>query len=147
MLIASRLLRRNKITIFNAITKETENDIRWQATVIDRARVDTGRGMMLRDRGVESSDKALLFVELRDYTATGNRTYITAKSWDNLCDKDKLAKWTIKPNSDFWVLGDMSTFSSKEELMNKCEVFSVTDVMEEQADNNSPIILRATARV
>lgn len=147
MLKVSRFLRQNTITVFNGMTLETENNFRWQATVLQRVRVDNGRNMALQSRGIESKDNALLLVELRDYTSTADRNYLNAKEWEALSDKN--TAWTIKPSQDFFIPLEVpeSDFGlSKEKLTNKYIVYSFTDMMEEQAGGNVPIILRANAK-
>lgn len=147
MLKVSRFLRQNTVTVFNGMTSETENNFRWQATVLKQVRVDNGRNMALQSRGIESKDNALLLVELRDYTATAGRTYLNAKDWEALSDKN--TAWTIKPSQDFFIPVEVPKADlglSKEELMSKYIVYSFTDMMEEQADGSTPIILRANAK-
>jgi hypothetical protein len=164
MLIISRMLRQDSVTIFNAIAEETENGFRWQRTVIEGVRVEKGRGMLLREKGIESSEKAQLIIELRDYRATDNRKYASAKEWEQYGEEEKKRRWTINSNSDFFILGvvsdkEMVTMAGvetdfvsgsislgKEELMNRYEVFSITDVSEEKGSGSEVIVLRVSAK-
>jgi hypothetical protein len=156
--IISRMLRQDRVTMFNGKTEETDNGIRWQATVIEGARVEKGRSMLLRERGIESSEKAMLIIDLRDYKATDDRKYVNAKVWEQYGEEEKKGGWTIRSSFDFFILGDvgeegrmsslagLASLASKEELMNKYEVFSITDVSEEKGGGKDVIILRAAAK-
>jgi hypothetical protein len=166
MVKISRMLRQERVTVFNGMTEETDNGIRWQATAIEGARVEKGRSMLLRERGIESSEKAMLIIDLRDYKATGDRKYVNAKVWEQYGEEEKKSAWTIRSSFDFFILGivsdrEMVTMQSselnsdfvsgvvclsKEELMNKYEVFSITDVSEEKGGGKDVIILRAAAK-
>jgi hypothetical protein len=149
MQIISRFLRQDKITIFNGIAGKTDNNFRWQVTVIEGARVEKGRGMLLRERGIESSDKALLIIDLRDYKATDNREYVNAKKWEQSGQEEKKRAWTMMSSFDFFiatVVEEDDRLKSKEELMNKYEVFSITDVSEEKGSGEDIIILKAVAK-
>jgi hypothetical protein len=173
MAIISRMLRQDSVTIFNAIAEETENGFRWQRTVIEGVRVEKGRGMLLREKGIESSEKAQLIIELRDYKATDNRKYASAKVWEQYGEEEKKRWWTINSNSDFFILGDVSGMETatmaadkigeqnpelssdfvsgvvclgKEGLMNKYEVFSITDISEEKGSGSEVIMLRVAAK-
>jgi hypothetical protein len=164
MLIVSRTLRRDSVTVFNAIEDEAGNGFMWQATVIERVRVEKGRSMSLREKGIESLEKALLIIELRDCETTDNRKYASAKIWEQCGEEEKKRMWTIRGSLDFFIpgvvsgvetvtmagvgtdfiLGDVSL--GKEELMNKYEVLSITDVSEEKGSGGDVIILRAAAK-
>jgi hypothetical protein len=149
MVIISRMLRQDRVTVFNGMTEETENGIRWQATVIDGVRVEKGRSMLLRERGIESGEKAMLIIDLRDYKATDDRKYVAAKAWEQYGEEEKKSAWTIRSSFDFFVSGEVNDegrLSSKEELMNKYEVFSITDLSEEKGSRSDVIILRAAAK-
>ena len=149
MAIISRMLRQDRVTAFNGISTETENNFRWQATVIEGARVEKGRSMLLRERGIESGEKAMLIIDLRDYKATDDRKYVAAKEWEQYGEEEKKSAWTIRSSFDFFILGEVNDegrLSSKEELMNKYEVFSITDVSEEKGGGKDVIILRAAAK-
>lgn len=158
MVKISRMLRQERVTVFNGMTEETDNGIRWQATAIEGARVEKGRSMLLRERGIESSEKALLIIDLRDCETTDNRKYVTAKEWEQYGEEEKKSAWTIRSSFDFFILGDvvgkgrlssfagLASLASKEELMNKYEVFSITDVSEEKGGGKDVIILRAAAK-
>jgi hypothetical protein len=177
MLVISRILRQDRVTIFNAIEQEDNKGFEWQTTVIEGVRVEKGRGMLLREKGIESSEKALLIIELRDYKATDKRKYANAKAWEQYGEEEKKRWWTINSNSDFFILGvvsdretvvmvgvdreeqsskqspeQSSDFVSgvvclgKEELMNKYEVFSITDLSEEKGSGSEVIMLRVAAK-
>ena len=149
MAIISKMLRQDRVTVFNGISTETENNFRWQATAIDGARVEKGRSMLLRERGIESGEKAMLIIDLRDYKATDDRKYVAAKEWEQYGEEEKKSAWTIRSSFDFFILGEVNDegrLSSKEELMNKYEVFSITDVSEEKGGGKDVIILRAAAK-
>jgi hypothetical protein len=174
MQIISRHLRQDKITVFNGIAEEADNNFRWQATVIEGVRVEKGRSMLLRERGIESTDKALLIIDLRDYKATEDRKYVNAKEWEQYGEEEKKGAWTINSSVDFFIPGVVSGSetvtmvgidtegqspdfvsgvvclgkeqSSKGELMNKYEAFSITDLSEEKGSGGDVIILRAAAK-
>lgn len=154
MLIISRALRRDSVTVFNAI--EDEVGFAWQATAIERVRVEKGRSMSLREKGIESLEKALLIIELRDCETTDNRKYASAKVWEQYGEEEKKRWWTIRGSLDFFIPGVVSGVETdfvsgdvslgKGELMNRYEVLSVTDVAEEKGSGNDVIILRVAAK-
>jgi hypothetical protein len=164
MLIISRALRQDSVTIFNAIEQEDNKGFEWQATVIEGARVEKGRGILLREKGIESSEKAQLIIELRDYKATDNRKYANAKAWEQYGEEEKKRWWTINSASDFFIPGVVSDKETvvmagvetdfvsgsiclgKEELMNKYEVFSITDISEEKGSGSEVIMVRVAAK-
>jgi hypothetical protein len=178
MLVISRALRQDSVTIFNAIAQEDNKGFEWQRTVIEGVRVEKGRGMLLREKGIESSEKALLIIELRDYKATDKRKYANAKEWEKYGEEEKKRRWTINSARDFFILGvvsdretvvmvgvdreEQSSKQSSEEqssdfvsgvvclgkegLMNKYEVFSITDLSEEKGSGSEVIMLRVAAK-
>jgi hypothetical protein len=147
MLIISRKLRQDKITLFNAIEEENENELKWQITMIERVRLENGRSMRLREKGIESSEKALLIIDLRDCKTTDGRKYATAKVWENY-EEGKKNFWTIRSSLDFFIPNIIPVNSrlGKEELMNKYEVLSITDISEEKGSSPDIEILKVAAK-
>ena len=99
----SRRARNKKITLYNFVSS-TSGIATYQRTVIDLVYLDTGYAQRLSSRGISTQDKAQLIIDLRDFTATDDRTYLPYKEWTVLADKAKhFTFWTA---NDFFVEGE-----------------------------------------
>ncbi|MDR2426483.1 MAG: hypothetical protein LBD46_04815 [Endomicrobium sp.] len=104
--------------------------------------------MRLARRGIETQDTSTLLIDLRDYDS-GGKAYVQSDDWTRQSDADKDTSWTIKTEADFFItrkVDDADLNLSKEELMQKYPVFSLTGLSTKRADEGKPIILVAVAR-
>lgn len=142
----SAFLRRDTVTLFNS--SPDGNKMKWRATVLIRVRFEDGRAIRLARKGIETQDTSTLLIDLRDYDS-GNKTYIQSDDWTHQSDTEKDISWTIKTEADFFItrkVEDSDLNLSKEELMQKYPVFSITGLSTKRADEGKPIILVAVAR-
>jgi hypothetical protein len=146
MQVVSAFLRPDTVTLFNS--SPDGNKTKWRATTLVRVRFEDGRAVRLARRGIETQDTSTLLIDLRDYDS-GGKAYVQSDDWTRQSDADKDTSWTIKTEADFFItrkVDDADLNLSKEELMQKYPVFSLTGLSTKRADEGKPIILVAVAR-
>ncbi len=130
----SRRARQSTVTLYNYLST-TSGVATYQRTVLDRVYLDTGYAQRLAQRGISTTDKAQLIVELRDSAITGNRKYIDPVAWGSLTNK--AGYFTFNPANDFFVQGDASETlpsETKTTMQKKYQVYSISNVAAPTSD-------------
>lgn len=127
MKIISRRARPHKVTVYNYVSS-VAGVATYQRTVIDRVYLDTGYAQRLSQKGVNTSDKAQLIIDLRDVETNG-RTYLAPLDWAALADKT--GNFTFATANDFFIVGEVEDelpSLTKAQMIQKHQCFSVTSV-------------------
>jgi len=144
----SRRARPHTITLYNYLS--TTNGVAvYQRTVIERLSLDTAYQFRLSQRGVATTDRAQLFVELRDMTTTGNRTFLPFPLWAQLTAEQKALYFTFGVTNDFFIQGTVPEElppTTKQQMINKYQCFSVTAAGVPASDSAGPVIVEVTGK-
>ncbi len=128
MKVISRRARPHTITLYNYIST-TAGAAAYQRTVIDRVYLDTAYQQRLSARGVSTSDKAQLIIDLRDITTTSDRTFLSFPEWQQLSAQQKAGYFTFGSSNDFFISGVATETlppATKQQMITKYQCFSVT---------------------
>ena len=144
MKVMARRLRPQTVTMYNYLGA-VGGAMQFQRTVLGRVALNTAYQQALSMRGVTTTDKAQLTVDLRDVDAS--RQYIPYHEW--LTKTDKASFFTFAQINDFFVVGDVADELpplTKQAMAGKHQVFSVTSCATAATDSNNPAILVVTGR-
>ena len=144
MKVMARRLRPQTVTLYNYLGA-VGGAMQFQRTVLGRVALNTAYQQALSMRGVTTTDKAQLTVDLRDVDAS--RQYIPYHEW--LTKVDKSGCYTFAQSNDFFVVGDVSDELpplTKQAMAGKYQVFSVTSCATAATDSDKPAILVVTGR-
>lgn len=141
----SRRLRPATVTLYNHIST-TAGVATYQRTVLKHVSLNTGYQQTLSKRGVSTTDKAQLILELRDLDA-GGRIYSPLPVW--IAALDKTGLFTFAADKDFFVEGEVSDElppMSKQQMQGKFQVFSITACNTPSTDGSAPVLLVVTGK-
>ena len=144
MKVMARRLRPQTVTMYNYLGA-VGGAMQFQRTVLGRVALNTAYQQALSMRGVTTTDKAQLTVDLRDVDAS--RQYMPYHEW--LTKVDKSVCYTFAQSNDFFVVGDVVDELpplTKQAMAGKYQVFSVTSCGTAATDSNNPAILVVTGR-
>ena len=118
------------ITLFNRIWDDENESETWLATVLSKCNLVATRGRNISKSGLENADTVKLYVD----TAEQVNEFVKPKVYESLADKSNV--YTLTPQIDFFVKGDVSAEASFEEgffeyILGKYDdVYKVTTVDE-----------------
>ena len=144
MKVMARRLRPQTVTLYNYLGT-VGGAMQFQRTVLGRVALNAAYQQALSMRGVTTTDKAQLTVDLRDVDAS--RQYIPYHEW--LTKADKSSYYTFAQSNDFFVVGDVADELpplTKQAMAGKYQVFSVTSCATAATDKDSPSVLVVTGR-
>jgi hypothetical protein len=144
----SRRARPHSITLYNYIST-TAGAAAYQRTVIDRVYLDTGYQQRLAARGILTTDKAQLIIDLRDIDTTADRTFLPVEDWNLLSAAQKASYFTFAAANDFFVRGvatETLPATTKQQMMSNYRCFSVTAADVPASDSDGAVILEVTGK-
>lgn len=95
------------VTVFNQYMDEGPTGaVHWLPTVLENVRLIETHGANISKSGIAGADAASLYIKTEDLN------YLEPKAWKTLTLEEKKKKFTLAPDSDFFVKGD----HSKEDL-------------------------------
>lgn len=144
----SRRARPHTITVYNYISS-TAGTATYQRTVLTQVHLDKGYQQRLSARGIQTEDRALLVLDLSDYTSTSNRTFIAAESWPALTAQQKALYFTFRAPEDFFLDGTATEelpTTTKATMQGKYRCFAVSSVSAPASDQIGPSILEVTGK-
>ena len=144
MKVMARRLRPQTVTLYNYLGT-VGGAMQFQRTLLGRVALNTAYQQALSMRGVTTTDKSQLTVDLRDVGT--NKSYLPYHEW--LTKADKSGYYTFAQSNDFFVVGDVADELpplTKQAMAGKYQVFSVTSCATAATDSDSPAILVVTGR-
>ena len=144
----SRRARPHTITLYNYIST-TAGAAAYQRTVIQRVCLDKDYQQRLSQRGVATTDKAQLIIDLRDIEVTANRIFIEPESWILLTAQQKALYFTFQVANDFFIDGTVTDTlppKTKAEMQTTHRCLSVTSTGIPASDSAGPTLLEVTAK-
>lgn len=124
----SRRARNKTVTLYNFVSSAA-GVATYQRTVLSLIYLDTGYAQRLSARGVATQDKAQLIIDLRDFTATNARAFVSLREWVEL--ENKADYFTISTQNDFFVEGeavDELPTVTKQQMQVKYQCYGVSSV-------------------
>jgi hypothetical protein len=144
----SRRARPHTITLFNYVST-TAGIATYQRTVIQRVYLDEDYQQRLSQRGVATTDKAQLIIDLRDIEVTADRTFIEPEDWLLLTSQQKALYFTFQVANDFFIdstVTDTLPPLTKAEMQKTHRCLSVTSTGIPASDRAGPALLEVTAK-
>jgi hypothetical protein len=144
----SRRARTHTITLYNYLSTAA-GAAAYQRTVIERVYLNTAYQQSLNGRGVSTTDKAMLIIDLRDIVTTDERTFLSFSDWQLLTAEAKAAFFTFSVANDFFIEGAADEElppATKQQMIQNHQCFSVTWSGVRHAEAGQASILGVTGK-
>lgn len=144
----SRRARPHTITLYNFVSSAA-GVATYQRTVLQQVHLDKGYQQRLSQRGVSTTDTALLILDLSDTIATSNRTFIPAESWAALTTLQKAGYFTFRAADDFFIDGTATETlpsTTKAAMQAKYRLYAVSTASDPAHDTAAARVLEVTAK-
>lgn len=97
------------ITLFNRIWDDENESETWLATVLSKCNLVATKGRNISKSGLENADTVKLYIDTTEQV----NEFVKPKVYERLVDKSNV--YTLTPQIDFFVKGDVSAETSLEE--------------------------------
>ena len=91
------------VTIYNLSENQVTFEKEYNITVLHGVLLDAVQAANINKSGLENADSIMLYIPFN--VSAGGKTYLTEKEYEQLSDKS--LNWTMRPNKDFFVKGEV----------------------------------------